>query len=125
MSKYTQITKENLKEFVNKFYTTILKDDVVGPFFIERLGDDMSNEKWTLHLNTLNEFWSTMILRDGNYYGAPFPPHVTMDLKRETFYSWLTIFNDVLDEMYEPTATMQMKDAGSTIANNFINRLGL
>ena len=39
------ITEENIEIFVIKFYTKIMQDDEVGPFFINILGDDITNKK--------------------------------------------------------------------------------
>ena len=35
-----EITRENIEQMVVNFYHRVLKDDVVGPFFIAKLGDD-------------------------------------------------------------------------------------
>ena len=44
------ITKENIETMVLSFYRRVLNDDIVGPFFIAKLGDDMNNEHWKPHL---------------------------------------------------------------------------
>jgi hemoglobin len=38
-----EITRENIEMMVMNFYHRVLKDDIVGPFFIAKLGDDMEN----------------------------------------------------------------------------------
>ena len=61
-----KITKENIGTMVNTFYIKILKDDTVGPFFIAKLGDDMSNEHWVAHLELLVNFWASIALGDSD-----------------------------------------------------------
>ena len=39
--KSNQITRENIEIMVISFYRRVLQDDIVGPFFIAKLGDDM------------------------------------------------------------------------------------
>ena len=40
-----EVTKENLNLLVIKFYTKVIKDDLIGPIFIDILGDDLKSEK--------------------------------------------------------------------------------
>lgn len=35
------INKESIGQLVRTFYPMVLKDPLVGPFFIEKLGDDI------------------------------------------------------------------------------------
>jgi hemoglobin len=111
---------------VIKFYRRVLKDDVVGPFFIAKLGDDMNNEHWKPHLELLVNFWSSIALGDNSYYGNPFAPHLALgELKRETFEQWLKLFFETLDEVYEPEVANLFKERSSIIAGNFMRNLGL
>ncbi len=124
--KHTQITPKNIRIFVIDFYTRILKDDIVGPFFIDILGDDIENKKWQEHIDILCEFWSAMILKEGDYFGSPFAPHATMKgLQRETFTRWLEILDECVSEMYDENCANQYKDIGQIISENFMARLGL
>lgn len=120
------ITRETIEEMVMKFYRRVLKDDVLGPFFIAKLGDDMNNEHWKPHLELLVNFWSSIALGDNSYYGNPFVPHLSLgELKRETFEQWLKLFFETLDEVYEPEVANLFKERSSIIAGNFIRNLGL
>ena len=122
----SQITKENIETMVMNFYRRVLKDDVVGPFFIAKLGDDMNNEYWKPHLKLLIDFWASMTLGDGSYRGNPFAPHMYLgELKHETFEQWLNLFYATLDEVYEPQTADQFKERSSIIAGNFMRNLGI
>jgi len=118
------ITEENIEKFVINFYTKILKDDIVGPFFIDILGDDMNNKKWQEHIETLCDFWASVTLGHRSYVGSPFAPHRQIQgLEKETFYRWLEIFFETLDEIYEQDISLKFKETGSIMAQNFMRNL--
>jgi hemoglobin len=109
---------------VLKFYRKILKDDIVGPFFITKLGDDMENEHWKPHIKLLINFWSSMMLNDASYDGNPLRPHFYLgELKHETFQQWLKLFSETLDEVFIPRLGEEFKIRGETIAGNFMRNL--
>ncbi len=121
-----EITKKNIEKMVMNFYRRVLKDDIVGPFFIAKLGDDMHNEYWEPHLELLVNFWASIALNDTSYRGNPFAPHMYLgELSREVFEQWLKLFFATLDEVYEPQVAEQFKERSSIIAGNFMRNLGL
>ncbi len=108
------------------FYTKVLKDEKVGPFFIERLGDDLTGAVWGEHLDILTDFWASFTIGDMNYKGSPFAPHANMQgLKRDTFEQWLKLFFQTLDSVYEPLVAEQLKQRSTIIAGNFMRNLSL
>jgi len=111
---------------VIRFYTKVLEDEVVGPFFIEKLGDDLSSATWGEHLDILTEFWASFYLEDSRYRGSPFAPHIDLKgLKRETFERWLELFFETLDKTYVPYVADQLKNRSTLIAGNFMRNLRL
>ncbi|MBL0709090.1 MAG: group III truncated hemoglobin [Sulfurimonas sp.] len=122
----SEITKENLNKMVIIFYTKILKDEIVGPFFIEKLGDNLSNEKWVPHIELLTNFWASIALGDPTYKGRPFPPHADIaNISRAAFTRWLELFSQTLDMVYVPQIAEQFKDRSSVIAGNFMRNLNI
>jgi hemoglobin len=121
-----EITRENIEIMVINFYRRVLQDDLVGPFFTAKLGDDMTNEHWEPHLKLLIDFWASIALNDASYRGNPFAPHMYLgELSSEVFEQWLKLFYATLDEVYEPQAADQFKERSSIIAGNFMRNLGL
>ena len=121
-----EITRDNIESMVMNFYRRVLQDDLVGPFFIAKLGDDMTNEYWEPHLKLLIDFWASIALNDASYRGNPFAPHMYLgELSREVFEQWLKLFFATLDEVYEPQVADQFKERSSIIAGNFMRNLGL
>ena len=121
-----EVTKENLNKMVILFYTNILKDEIVGPFFIEKLGDDLKNYLWVQHIELLTDFWASIALGDTTYRGNPFAPHMQIqNLSRVAFQRWLELFSQTLDKIYIPQIAEQFKQRSTTIAGNFMRNLGI
>ena len=111
---------------VMSFYRPVLKDDIVGPFFIAKLGDDMTNEYWETHLELLVNFWASIALGDTSYKGNPFAPHLMIgELDRKVFEQWLKLFFATLDGIYVPQVADVFKERSTIIAGNFMRNLGI
>ena len=119
-----EITQENIRTLVMTFYAKIIKDDIVGPFFIAKLGEDMNNEHWVTHLEIIVGFWSSLALGNPKYSGNLFLPHTKLgQLKRETFEQWLKLFAKTLDEVYVESIASKFKERSMIIAGNFMRNL--
>ncbi len=119
-----EITQENIRTLVMSFYAKIIEDDIVGPFFIAKLGEDMNDEHWVTHLETIVGFWSSLAFGKPKYNGNLFLPHTQLgQLKRETFEQWLKLFAQTLDEVYVEAIAEKFKERSMIIARNFMNNL--
>lgn len=124
--QYQTITKENIKPMLDRFYSQVLKDELVADFFIQRLGDEMISDEWQDHLELLTNFWASIILHDNSYKGRPIQPHIHMQgLQKETFQRWLKLFFETLDKCYTQKDATIFKKHSQMIANNFIRFLHL
>ena len=122
----TQVTKENLHKMIVKFYAQVIKDELVGSFFIEKLGNDLKGEKWLVHLETLTDFWAAVPLQDFSYKGNPFAPHLQIEgISAEAFQRWLELFSQTLDAIYVEEIANSFKNRSQVIAGNFMRNLGL
>lgn len=119
-----EVTRENVDDMVQKFYAKLLKDDVVGPFFTRKLGDDMNNHKWPEHLRTLGRFWVTMMTGQKGYGGDPLAAHMFLgQLTRESFERWLEHFRETVDECYEPEIADKFYKKADILADQFMEFL--
>ncbi len=119
-----EVDRVSVEKMVRQFYAIIIKDDVVGPYFIRALGDDLTNFKWHEHFNTLNNFWLTMMNGEKNYWGDPFPPHAFIgELFPETFERWLKLFNELVYEMFIPEIADKFYKKSEILANRFMEYL--
>jgi len=120
------ITQASIERLVRIFYPMILKDEIVGPFFIEKLGADISSEVWQEHLVLISNFWASVALGDGTYQGNPLAAHFQMPgISREAFEHWLALFSEAADRVYQPHAGEFFKTRSGIIAGNFMRNLGL
>jgi len=118
------VNREHIATMVVRFYSKVLKDETVGPFFIAKLGDDLESEYWKPHIDTLINFWSSMILQDGTYNGNPLAPHFSIgELNHGTFKQWLKLFHETVDEVFIPKHGAEFKERSEIIAGNFMRNL--
>ncbi len=123
---HNSISEENIEILVRTFYPQVLKDSVLAPFFIEKLGDNIDSETWEEHLHLLTEFWQFVALGYDEYKGNPLQPHILIEgLTYEAFSSWLNLFHQTIDQVYHPSIGEYFKQKSSNIAENFIKKLGL
>ncbi|MEA2072864.1 MAG: group III truncated hemoglobin [Campylobacterota bacterium] len=120
------VDRGKIEELVREFYTVVLKDDVLSPFFIKALGDDLKNGKWHEHLNTLVNFWMLMMEGKKNYWGDPFPPHAFLGpLTREDFERWLELFQATLDRLFIPELAEKFYKKAYRLSEQFIDNLDI
>lgn len=119
-----EITRENIQTLITMFYAKIVKDEIVGPFFIAKLGEDINNEHWKTHLETIVNFWCSLAFGKPKYDGNLFLPHTKLGrLERKTFEQWLTLFAETLDEVYVEAIALKFKERSRLIASNFMRNL--
>jgi len=120
------INDENIERLVRTFYPTVLEDDIVGPFFIEKLGSDISSSEWEEHLVLLTQFWAFVSLGDESYNGHPLAPHFEIaNISRKAFEQWLKLFYATVDKIYTERSGEFFKTKSADIAENFMRRLAL
>jgi hemoglobin len=124
--KYKNINKDNINQMVLAFYTKILSEDNdVAKVFVSQLGSDINSEAWREHIEILTNFWAMIALDDTQYDGNPLRPHLLLPLKREMFSSWLNIFFETIDSLYETRLGAVFKDRAEIIAGNFMRNMRL
>ncbi|MEI9984982.1 MAG: group III truncated hemoglobin [Aliidongia sp.] len=64
-------TEEAIFRLVDGFYADIRRDPSLGPIFERAIGAD-----WPAHLDTMNRFWSSVMLTSGRYKGNPMVVHL-------------------------------------------------
>jgi len=107
---------------MTSFYKKAIEDEVLAPFFIDEIGDDLSDEDWIDHIELLADFWLAKILGEDTYYGSFVGAHVKMQhLKRETFARWLELFSQTADEIYVADIAEVFKKKGDQFSKQFLN----
>ena len=120
------INEESVKQMVKMFYAKVIKDEEIGYFFTDILGNNISNEEWAEHIETLTQFWLTMTTGNGKYYGNPFMPHTVLKgLTRSKFQRWIELFHKVVSKVFDEEIAVIFKEKSSMVASNFMRNLNL
>lgn len=107
---------------MRSFYEKAIEDEILSPFFIDEIGDDLNSEDWDEHIELLADFWLAKILGEDTYYGSFVGAHVKMPhLKRETFTRWLELFSKTADEVYIADIAEVFKKKGDQFSKQFLN----
>ena len=105
-------------ELVEKFYTAVRKDEILGPVFRKRVED------WDEHLAKLKAFWSSVVLMTGRYKGRPMPVHAAItEISDAHFERWLALFAETAGTVCPPAAADLFVDRSKRIAESL--RLGI
>lgn len=86
-------TKNDVDLLVNTFYSKVLKDELLAPFF-----KHMDFEK---HLPKMIHFWSFVLLDEAGYTTDVTQKHMNMPLKKEHFNRWIFLFHETVDALFK------------------------
>jgi hemoglobin len=105
---------------VAAFYARARQDEVIGPVF-NRV---VAAEDWPEHIQTITDFWSSMLLGTRRYMGRPMPKHLAIpELSDEHFQRWLTLFRATAEELCPPHIAALFVDRAERIGYNFRVRI--
>ena len=112
------VTIEDIKNLVNSFYDKVRKDDLIGPVFNERIGNN-----WPKHLEKMYTFWETVLLEQYTYQGRPFPPHAQLPISKIHFERWIELFTSTVDSLFEGEKAQEAKLRAGKMALLFQSKL--
>lgn len=97
-----------------------MKDELLGPYFIYELGEDITNEDWVHHIDLLADFWLAKILGHNTYEGSYIGAHVKLPtITKESFNNWLKLFSQTADEIYIKEIADVFKKKGHQFSAEF------
>jgi len=104
-------TEEDITNLVNQFYTKVRNDDLLAPVF-----NSIIKDNWERHLQTMCNFWSTILLYSKKYANDPMAKHLPMPLEKNHFDNWLTLFEETIDELFSGNTASIAKMRANNIA---------
>ncbi|WP_127601082.1 MULTISPECIES: group III truncated hemoglobin [Nitratireductor] len=105
-----------IRRVVDRFYALARHDGLIGPIFLRVVPD----ERWQAHLDTIIDFWSSMLLGTGRYGGRPMPKHMAIpELDDVHFQRWLALFRRTVEELCPPASAALFIDRSERVANSF------
>lgn len=85
------LTETDIQRVVEKFYTQVRKDSLLGPVFATKIAD--TDEAWKEHQAHIADFWSSIFHKTGRFTGNPMKKHAGLaDITPEHFTHWLDLF---------------------------------
>ena len=116
-TKIGSISECGINLLVDRFYAKVRVDPVLGPVF-----ERVVRGKWGPHLETMRNFWSSVMLTSGRYKGAPVPAHLRVKgIEPQMFDRWLRLFGETCDELFENEVAEVFRTKAARIAES-LNR---
>ncbi|MCG2839852.1 group III truncated hemoglobin [Sandaracinobacter sp. RS1-74] len=106
--------EDGLRRLVHAFYARVRADAELGPIFNDAVHD------WPEHLQTLSDFWSSVMLTTGRYKGRPMPAHLKHRdrITPELFGRWLRLWAETSDELMQPEVAAALQAKAARIAES-------
>ncbi|MFY8106085.1 MAG: group III truncated hemoglobin [Elstera sp.] len=113
------LTDAQLAELVDRFYTNVRQDPLIGGLFERTISD------WPTHLGKLTDFWSSVMLGTGRYHGSPMLAHLRHadTLTPEMFTRWLALWDETAQSLFPPPVAARLHHKAARIADSL--QLGL
>jgi hemoglobin len=109
-------TREDLHQILRDFYSRLLLDKTLYPYF-EKFRDHEVLEE---HLTDLTDFWEGSLFYTGNYKKNVMEIHRRIDasnkLKTEHFKAWLLHFEQAVDKFFSGDNSGTLKSRARSIA---------
>jgi hemoglobin len=109
-----QITQTGLADLLSRFYARVREDALLGPIF------NGAVEDWPAHLESLTEFWSSVMLGSRSFKGNPMAAHLrhAAAITPEMFERWLSLWRQTTAECFAPDAAAQLQDTATRIGRS-------
>jgi hemoglobin len=92
--------REDLLRLLTLFYNKLLADKSISYLFT-----DVANIDLPHHLDTLVDFWDSILFQSDTYRKNAMQPHMILhqksSLQKHHFETWLKYFNESVDELFE------------------------
>ena len=108
---------DDIRVFVDEFYTRVRADGLIGPVFMEKIAD------WRPHLDKMYAFWNAALFGVAGFRGNPFAKHAPLKIDRPHFDRWLELFYATIDERFEGHIAEDAKKRAGLMADMFLSRL--
>jgi hemoglobin len=112
----------DVEKLVNTFYDKVKDDHTIGTIFTQIMSVD-----WDKHLPIMYSFWSSILIDERSYDGNPMPKHIQMSrltpMTALQFDTWLSLFNQTVDELFEGDKGDDAKTRAANIARLMLHKI--
>lgn len=108
------VGEDSIRMLVEAFYERVRQDPELGPVFGGAVHD------WPAHLQTLTDFWSSVMLGARSYHGRPVPAHARHrdSITPELFLRWLALWRQTAQQLFAPDDAQLFVDKSELIARS-------
>lgn len=107
--------REDLLVLVTRFYEKLLADNSISYIFTDVAKIDLSH-----HLPVLVNFWDSILFQSDTYHKNAMQPHLTLHqqspLQKHHFETWLRLFKESVDELFDGKIAFIAKEKATSIA---------
>jgi len=109
-----EITEADIALLVPAFYERIRQDPLLGPIFNGAI------QEWPAHLETLEAFWSSVMLTSGRYKGQPMVAHFRHEkaMTAENFARWIDLWQEASNALLPPEKAAIFQEKAGRIAES-------
>jgi hemoglobin len=100
--------KTDIEALVSAFYKKIGEDELLSPFFKQL---DLHK-----HLPKMVQFWSFVLLDEPGYDTNVTEKHLNMNLSKNHFNQWVSLFSQTLDKLFKGPVADLAKTRAALIA---------
>lgn len=104
-------TIADVEKLVHTFYGKVKNNELLFAVF-----DPIIQDNWPAHLQKMVRFWSTLLLYTHEYKDDPLTKHLPLPLTRKHFETWLSLFNETLDDLFAGEIAENAKKRAFSIA---------
>jgi hemoglobin len=114
------VSEESIATLVDRFYSRVRQDEILGPVFAEKIGNE-----WEPHLETRCAFWSSLMLASGRYKGNPMMKHLLLmpRIGSEHFERWLSIWKQTTAELFPPATAEVFVSKAESMAERLLETI--
>ena len=107
--------RNDLLKLLTLFYSKLLADRSISYLFTDIAKIDLPH-----HMETLVNFWDSVLFQNDVYRKNAMQPHLVLHqkspLQKHHFETWLTYFNESVDELFEGEKALLAKERALSIA---------
>jgi len=107
--------RDDILKLLTHFYSKLLADESISYLFTDVAKIDLHH-----HLDTLVNFWDSILFQSDTYRKNAMQPHMILHqkspLQKHHFEKWLRYFNETVNEWFEGDNALLAKERALSIA---------
>lgn len=108
-------TRDDIEFMVRTFYGKVMEDAILAPHF--------AHVNWDTHMPRMIQFWSFILLDTEGFTGNVFEKHVHLDIGKEHFARWLTLFHDTVNTHFTGAKANEANQRADLLGYTFSTKM--